>query len=102
MSDVLAVTTFGVLCCPSRIIFAGDFRSPAWAGPVPEGQPLLGGAGGGGGDVDAVTTAVGTEDENVLPSLFTASTLNRSVFPTSTCGSWYVSSWAPLRLQQLP
>ena len=39
---------------------------------------------GGGGVVAASTTAVGTEDANVLPSAFFALTLNRIVFPTST------------------
>src|SRR2546430_6930087 len=74
-------------------------------GLVPAGQPLLGGGGGeggGGGHVALVMTAVGTEFANVLPSLLTASTLNRSVLPASTEVSVYVLSWAPLMLAQLP
>src|SRR5947208_1823550 len=72
------------------------------AGPVPDGQPLLGGGeGGGGGDVELVMTAVAAELAKALPSLFTASTLNRIVFPTSTEVRVYVLSWAPLMFAQL-
>src|SRR5690348_7598205 len=104
MSVVLEVTTFGVPCCASRIIFAGSVRSEACA-VGPGGQPVLeggGGPGGGGGEVDFVTTAVCAESANVLPSPFRACTLKRIVLPTSTEVRVYVAECAPAMFAQEP
>ena len=50
----------------------------------------------------AVITAVGTDESKVLPPAFFASTLNRTVLPTSAEVSVYVVPLAPLMFEQLP
>src|SRR5690242_6777215 len=85
---------------------AGSEISLTAAGPEPLGQPVAGGGGGGAGvggcGPARVTTAVGAEDANELPSAFFASTLNRIVLPTSAEVSMYVAACAPLIVEQLP
>jgi hypothetical protein len=57
---------------------------------------------GGGAVGAAFTTALGTDVELLVPSLFFAVTVTRSVLPLSTAFSTYVLEVAPLMLEQLP
>ena len=56
--------------------------SATWMVPVPVGQPVA--DGGGGGATAEAMIAVGTDEAKALPFLFVACTLNRIVLPTST------------------
>ena len=91
-------TVLGEIVAWSRRRCAGDVMSAIWIVPlVTLPQPF-----DGGGVGAALTTAVGTDVDERVPSEFLALTMTRSVLPASTAFSVYVLSLAPPMLLQLP
>src|SRR4029079_6925128 len=78
------VTGLGTICCLSINSRAGGEMVSTLIGPVPVGQPVLGGAGA------VVTTADCADVTACEPVVFVPVTLTRSVLPPSAVTSVYV------------
>ena len=92
------VTVLGEMVAWSTSRWAGEVTSAIAIVPfVTLPQPF-----DGGGVAAALTTAVGTDVAERVPSEFLALTVTRSVLPTSTAFSVYVLDVAPPMLEQLP
>ena len=78
------VTGLGTICCLSINSRAGGEMVSTLIGPVPVGQPVLGGA------APDVMTAVCVDVTAFEPLVFVAVTLTRTVLPASAVTSVYV------------